>query len=201
MKPGLSSYSVEGGSVRQLYGLFRDDYIGWAGSGSLRHGISNWLTLESHVEASSGLDLGGVGADIEIGTLGVLTTAIAASSGRGRPPFGLLPGAAPGPGHGGLAAASFARQSPAFNIAASATVASAGYRDIAAVNGTPVPRAILTTSLVLLCHFFIHRSPLLPQAAGTSGQRGDEPDGELTADGSNRTRHMPLRPHRQPPAA
>ena len=56
-------------------------------------------------------------------------------------------------------------------------------------------------ALVLLCHFLIHRSPLLPQTAGTSGQRGDEPDGELTADGSNRTRHMPLGPHRQPPAA
>jgi Taurine catabolism dioxygenase TauD, TfdA family len=55
--------------------------------------------------------------------------------------------------------------------------------------------------LVLLCHFLIHHSPLLPQAARTPGQRGDEPEGELTADGSNRTRHMPLGPHRQPPAA
>ena len=36
--------------------------------------------------------------------------------------------------------------------------------------------------LVLLCHFFIHQRALLPQTAGTSGQRGDEPEGELTAD-------------------
>jgi hypothetical protein len=36
--------------------------------------------------------------------------------------------------------------------------------------------------LVLLCHFFIHQRPLLPQAARTSGQCGDEPDGKLTAD-------------------
>jgi CubicO group peptidase (beta-lactamase class C family) len=36
--------------------------------------------------------------------------------------------------------------------------------------------------LVLLCHFLIYQRPLLPQTAGTSGQRGDEPEGELTAD-------------------
>ena len=41
---------------------------------------------------------------------------------------------------------------------------------------------LLTHSLVLLCHFFIHQRALLPQTAGTSGQRGDEPEGELTAD-------------------
>jgi CrcB-like protein, Camphor Resistance (CrcB) len=55
--------------------------------------------------------------------------------------------------------------------------------------------------LVLLCHFIIHQRPLLPQTARTPGQRGDQPDGELTVDGSNRTRHMPLRPHRRPRAA
>ena len=38
------------------------------------------------------------------------------------------------------------------------------------------------TTLILLCHFFIHQRALLPQTAGTSGQRGDEPEGELTAD-------------------
>jgi hypothetical protein len=37
-------------------------------------------------------------------------------------------------------------------------------------------------ALVLLCHFLIHHSPLLPQAAGTSGQRFDQSDGKLTAD-------------------
>ena len=37
-------------------------------------------------------------------------------------------------------------------------------------------------TLVLLCHFLIHRRPLLPQTAGTSGQRFDQSDGKLTAD-------------------
>ena len=35
--------------------------------------------------------------------------------------------------------------------------------------------------LVLLCHFLIHQRPLLPQTAGTSGQRFDQSDGKLTA--------------------
>ena len=51
--------------------------------------------------------------------------------------------------------------------------------------------------LVLLCHFLIHCSPLLPQATRTSGQRIDQPDSELAADRGNRVRHMPLRPHWQ----
>jgi hypothetical protein len=39
-----------------------------------------------------------------------------------------------------------------------------------------------TSLLVLLCHFLIHQRPLLPQTAGTSGQRFDQSDGKLTAD-------------------
>jgi hypothetical protein len=41
---------------------------------------------------------------------------------------------------------------------------------------------ICTLGLLLLCHFLIRQRPLLPQTARTSGQRGDEPEGELTAD-------------------
>jgi hypothetical protein len=37
-------------------------------------------------------------------------------------------------------------------------------------------------SLVLLCHFLVHQRPLLSQTAGTSGQRFDQSDGQLTAD-------------------
>jgi hypothetical protein len=39
-----------------------------------------------------------------------------------------------------------------------------------------------TRGIALLCHFPIHHSPLLPQAARTPGQRFDQSDGELTAD-------------------
>jgi hypothetical protein len=57
--------------------------------------------------------------------------------------------------------------------------------------------------LILLCHFLIHRPLLLllPQAARTPGQRLDQPDGDLPANGRDRVRHMPLRPHWRHPAA
>ena len=62
--------------------------------------------------------------------------------------------------------------------------------------------ATLTVStLILPCHFLIHRSPLLLQAARTSGQPFDKPDGKLPADGGNRVRHRPLRPPWRRPAA
>jgi hypothetical protein len=47
----------------------------------------------------------------------------------------------------------------------------------------------------LPCHLVICRRLLSPQAAGTAGQYGNEPDGEMTADGGSRARHMSLRPH------
>jgi SAM (Sterile alpha motif) domain-containing protein len=55
----------------------------------------------------------------------------------------------------------------------------------------------LGITLVLLCHFLARQLLPLPQTARAPGQRLDQADGELTADGGNRVRHMPLRPHRQ----
>jgi hypothetical protein len=49
------------------------------------------------------------------------------------------------------------------------------FRTLASQQITPKP-------LVLLCHFLIHFPALLAQAARAPGQRGDEADGELTAD-------------------
>ena len=65
-----------------------------------------------------------------------------------------------------------------------------GFTSMEAANGlfqviermSPLSNHYDTSFLILLCHFFIHQRPLLPQTAGTSGQRGDEPEGELTAD-------------------
>ena len=48
--------------------------------------------------------------------------------------------------------------------------------------------------IVLLCHFLIHQRPLLPQTAGTSGQRFDQSDGQLTADACDGVGDVALRP-------
>lgn len=84
LKPGLSDYSLDFGFVRKNYGLDSFDYgSDPAFSGTWRHGFTNWLTLEGHAEAISGLTEGGVGADLAIGEAGVLNASFAASNGHG----------------------------------------------------------------------------------------------------------------------
>jgi len=134
LRTGLASYSLEAGAVRQHFGLADSGYGGMAVSGSLRYGLSEALTLEAHAEASDDLVLGGLGGVLRVGTLGVITAAFAHSSGGG----------ANVEARGGyLASLGFERRTPRFNVFASGTVASPGYRDIAAINGTPVPRQTL----------------------------------------------------------
>ncbi|WP_254426920.1 fimbria/pilus outer membrane usher protein [Herbaspirillum sp. VT-16-41] len=80
LKPGLSSYSVEGGWVRRRYGLRSNDYGQFALSGTARQGVSDILTLEGHAEAMRSLKLAGGGAVFNLGNRAVLATSLAASS-------------------------------------------------------------------------------------------------------------------------
>lgn len=113
-------------------------------SGSLRYGVSETLTFETHAEVTGDLVLGGFGGALRIGTLGVITAAVAGSSGGAagvpvRRPLGADAGAE----SGYLASFGVERRTPLFNLFVGGTVASPGYRDIAAVNGTAVPRQTL----------------------------------------------------------
>ncbi|WP_256349183.1 fimbria/pilus outer membrane usher protein, partial [Pseudomonas gingeri] len=53
-------------------------------SGSLRYGLSDSFTLESHAEASSDLTLGGLGGNLRLGNFGVLNSAFSQSRFDGR---------------------------------------------------------------------------------------------------------------------
>lgn len=138
LRPGLASYSFEAGSVRENFGYADDRYSGWAASQSSRYGLSEWLTLESHAEATGRLGLFGGGATMLIGTLGVVNIAAAGSIGRG--PYSTE-------SSGAMVSAGFQRTTANFSIGASGTYATAGYSDIAAEHGAPVPRASLNASL------------------------------------------------------
>jgi outer membrane usher protein len=80
---GLSSYSLEGGFVRRAYGLESFDYDPHpALSGSARYGVNDAITVEAHAEATSGLyDVGGGGL-VRLGTAGVVSAALAGSTGH-----------------------------------------------------------------------------------------------------------------------
>lgn len=63
LRRGLSDYSLELGRVRADYGLKSFSYRdGLVGSGSLRYGLTDGVTLEAHAEGGDGLAAGGVGA-------------------------------------------------------------------------------------------------------------------------------------------
>lgn len=85
LKTGLSDYAFSAGAIRENYGIKNFDYGAAAASGSYRYGLRDWLTLESHAEGSSDMAMGGAGALVKLGSLGVINAALAQSQLDGRP--------------------------------------------------------------------------------------------------------------------
>ena len=85
LKQGLSDYSFSAGAIRENYGIKSFDYGAAAASGSWRYGLTRWLTLESHAEGSDSLAMGGFGALVKVGSLGVVNGALAQSQMDGKP--------------------------------------------------------------------------------------------------------------------
>jgi outer membrane usher protein len=122
---GLQTYSAEVGAVRRNWGVISDDYGAMAGSATYRRGLSSMVTIEAHAEGTSGLMAAGAGGVVNVGDLGVLNFS-AAGSGLGLPGVQLTAGAQ--------------RIGPVASLGAFASVASQNFRDIATVNGDPVPQ-------------------------------------------------------------
>ena len=79
LKPGLVDFSGEVGFLRRNYGLESFDYGQPATSGVVRWGATPQLTVEAHGEATSRLDLAGVGVVWAPWRLGSLSLSAAAS--------------------------------------------------------------------------------------------------------------------------
>ena len=79
LQKGLSDFTVAAGSLRRDYAVRDFSYGPGVASASLRHGVSDFFTLESHVESAESLLLGGLGGNLRIGTFGVLNAALAQS--------------------------------------------------------------------------------------------------------------------------
>ncbi|MFC5569025.1 fimbria/pilus outer membrane usher protein [Lysobacter yangpyeongensis] len=76
---GFMDYSIAAGALRQEYGRENFAYGDAAVAGSLRYGLSDRLTLETHAEHAQGLQLGGVGAVMALGHYGVVNASYASS--------------------------------------------------------------------------------------------------------------------------
>ncbi|WP_321887056.1 fimbria/pilus outer membrane usher protein [Paraburkholderia bannensis] len=124
---GLSSYSVEAGFLRRDYGVESFSYDPQpVASASMRHGISDRLTVEAHAEVTGGLYDAGAGALVRIGQLGVINGSLAASTGH-------FTGAQVGLGYQLI--------TQTFSVELSTLRATRHYGDLAARDGSPVPLA------------------------------------------------------------
>lgn len=79
LQQGLADYSVAAGSLRRDYGVRDFAYGPGVASASLRYGVSDVFTLETHAESAESLMLGGLGGNMRLGNFGVLNAALAQS--------------------------------------------------------------------------------------------------------------------------
>ena len=152
LAPGLQTYSVQMGAIRRNYSVLSNDYGDLAASGTYRRGIFPWLTVEGSAEATAGTAMAGAGVVMNVADLAVLNLSAAGSTGSGRAGagiFGITRTNAAAIGNrssGTQVSAGLQRIGQAFSLGGSVTVASHNYRDIAAMNGDPVPRLQLNAS-------------------------------------------------------
>jgi len=85
LRTGYFDFSAELGFVRLGYGdsSFKYDRS-LAGSASMRYGLDDWLTLESHVEATRGLINGGAGFVASMGPYGAVNASLTGSQYGGK---------------------------------------------------------------------------------------------------------------------
>jgi outer membrane usher protein len=126
LAPGLQTFSGQVGEVRRNWGVVSNDYGKFAGISNYRRGLSSMVTIEGSAEATPGMVMAGGGAVVNVGNLAALNVAAAGSTGSG--------------GSGTQFSAGVERIGRMFSLGASAILADRNFRDVAAMNGDPVPR-------------------------------------------------------------
>lgn len=80
LRQGLYDFSAEAGFPRLYYGSLSNVYAKTpAGSASLRYGLDDRVTLESHVEATAGLVNAGIGSLVGVDRIGLFSAAVTGS--------------------------------------------------------------------------------------------------------------------------
>ncbi|MEI9887772.1 MAG: fimbria/pilus outer membrane usher protein [Rhizomicrobium sp.] len=130
LRPGLSAYDLDIGFLRRDYGVRSFGYGGPVLTGTYRIGVTDWLTLESHGEATGSVQLAGGGAAFSLGSYGAMQIAAAASRSDH---LGLRRS-------GALFSASLDTQSYPVGFFASLSATSGSYDDVASIGGGPPPR-------------------------------------------------------------
>ncbi|MGV8927130.1 MAG: fimbria/pilus outer membrane usher protein [Ewingella sp.] len=133
LQKGLDSFSLEVGSVRRKYASRSNDYAGSAASTTYRRGVTPWLTMESHLEASDKVAMGGLGADMLVSDLGVFSASLAVGGSvqKQASQYGL----------------SFSRNVHVFSYGVSVLKAGSNFNDLAAAYGDGKPGTTLRANL------------------------------------------------------
>lgn len=132
---GLESYSAEMGWIRRNWGFVSNDYRELVGAASYQRGLSDILTGQAHMEAASGLVMGGAGLVMNVFNLGTVDVAVAGSVSRGR--------------KGGQVSFGANHLGQPLSLGFSAILSDGGFRDLASRNGAPVPRRLLSANASL----------------------------------------------------
>jgi outer membrane usher protein len=132
LAPRLQTFSAQVGVVRRNWGVVSNDYGKFAGMANYRRGLTSKISIEGSAEATPDTVMAGGGGVVNIGNLAVLNVAAAASTGPGRT--------------GTQFSAGVQRIGRIFSLGASATIADRNFRDVAAMNGDPVPRQQLNAN-------------------------------------------------------
>jgi len=86
LEKGRSDYSLEAGAERQRYGIATFNYGQPFATGSYRHGVTDWLTLEGRAEVSPDAQSGGGGFNAiwpVVGEFGLATAVFHGDAGAG----------------------------------------------------------------------------------------------------------------------
>jgi outer membrane usher protein len=134
LAPGLTEHSVEAGAIRRRYGFASNDYGRPVGSGTLRYGLTDRVTLSSRTEIADDLVLAGLGATVGLGPAGSLSFEPTFSSRRGQ-------------GIGTELSGRWEFSRERYSASVGGSTALGGYSDLAGLAGDPTRRRSLNASL------------------------------------------------------
>jgi len=140
LAPGLQTFSIDAGLARRFWGSYSDIYGKMAGSAIYRRGLNRKFTVEASMEDTPGAATEGAGGVLQIGHLGVVNFAAAASSGAGSTSF--------------LTSLGAQRIGRRFSLGFSTIMAGRNYRDIAAMNGSGIARKQMNANASLSSRHF-----------------------------------------------
>jgi outer membrane usher protein len=123
---GLQTFAGQAGLVRRAWGTVSNNYGKMAETAFYRRGLSQTFTVEATAEGTPGAYMGGAGGAAILWNRALVNFDVGASGGSA--------------GMGDLFSAGLQHVGTIFSIGGSATLTNRNYRDVAAMNGSPIPR-------------------------------------------------------------